>query len=63
MTIGTEQEAFWQGSFGNEYTDRNRGKRWVAANAALFVDVLSRTGGIRSVSRAWREHRSELDGT
>lgn len=49
MTIGTEQEAFWQGSFGNEYTDRNRGKRWVAANAALFVDVLSRTGGIRSV--------------
>lgn len=33
----TEQEAFWSGSFGDEYTDRNRGQSLVAANTALFA--------------------------
>ena len=45
----TEQEAFWEGDFGNEYTDRNRGSGWVAANVVLFSKVLARTSGIRSV--------------
>ena len=31
MTYTTEQEAFWQGEFGNEYTDRNRGDHWVSS--------------------------------
>lgn len=49
MTRTTEQETFWEGDFGNEYTDRNRGARWVAANAAFFSKVLARTQAVRSV--------------
>jgi len=49
MTITTEQEVFWQGNFGNDYTDRNRGPQWIASNMALFSKVLNRTRGIRSV--------------
>jgi len=43
MSHSTEQEAFWEGSFGNDYTDRNRGRGLVAANAAFFSRVLART--------------------
>jgi len=49
MTYGTEQEAFWEGDFGNDYTDRNRGPRLVAANAAFFSRVLDRTRQVRRV--------------
>ena len=49
MTITTEQEAFWQGDFGNDYTDRNRGPHWVAANSAFFSKVLDRMRGIHTV--------------
>lgn len=49
MTHSTEQETFWQGSFGNEYTGRNRGTRWVAANSAFFSKVLARTQKVQSV--------------
>lgn len=49
MTYSTDQEVFWQGDFGNEYTDRNRGQRWLAANSALFSKILARTQGVRSV--------------
>ncbi|RPJ20106.1 MAG: pseudaminic acid biosynthesis-associated methylase [Planctomycetaceae bacterium] len=49
MVHGTEQEAFWEGSFGNEYTDRNRGPRLVAANTALFSHVLCRTRNVHRV--------------
>ena len=49
MTITTEQESFWQGNFGNDYTDRNREPRCVASNAALFSNVLNRTRGIHAV--------------
>lgn len=45
----TEQERFWQGQFGDEYTDRSRGAHLVAANAAFFAGVLARTGPIHSV--------------
>lgn len=49
MVDQTEQEAFWQGTFGNEYTDRNRGLGPVAANTAFFGRVLCRTRSVRSV--------------
>jgi len=45
----TEQEAFWAGSFGDEYTARNQGPRILAANRALFADVLRRTREVRSI--------------
>lgn len=49
MTYSTDQEVFWQGDFGNEYTDRNRGQRWLASNSALFSTIVARTNGVRSV--------------
>lgn len=47
--FATEQEAFWAGEFGNDYTVRNRGAQWVANNLALFAKVLARTENVRSV--------------
>ena len=44
----TEQEEFWAGQFGDGYTERNRGARLVASNAALLSRILARTGPIRS---------------
>jgi spore coat polysaccharide biosynthesis protein SpsF len=45
----TEQEFFWAGTFGDEYTRRNRGEGIVAANIALFARILSRLPKIGSV--------------
>ena len=45
----TEQEEFWSGQFGDEYSARNLGERWVAANTALFTKVLTRTDGVKSL--------------
>ena len=45
----TDQETFWQGNFGDEYTDRNRGEQWIAANTAFFARVLSLTRDTKSV--------------
>lgn len=45
----TEQEEFWSGDFGNEYADRNRGDKYIAANLALFSDILSNTNGVSSI--------------
>lgn len=47
--FATEQETFWAGDFGNDYTARNRGARWVASNLALFSKILHHTHGVRSV--------------
>lgn len=49
MPHKTEQETFWEGDFGDEYTRRNRGTGLVAANAAFFSRVLTRTHKIQSV--------------
>ena len=49
MTHQTEQEDFWAGEFGNDYTRRNRGLNWVAANTAFFTKVLDRTQKIQTV--------------
>lgn len=45
----TEQEVFWAGDFGNEYSERNIGRGWIAANIALFAKVLNRTRNLKSV--------------
>lgn len=45
----TEQEEFWEGKFGDDYAERNRGANWVASNAALFSKVFARTGKLKSV--------------
>lgn len=45
----TEQESFWAGEFGDEYTFRNEGANMLAANAALFTKVLSRMGTPSSI--------------
>ena len=45
----TEQETFWSGEFGNEYSTRNTGAGWIAANTALFTKILVRTSRVESV--------------
>ena len=47
--LRTPQEEFWAGKFGDEYTSRNVGRKWIASNCALFSRVLSSTEGVRSV--------------
>jgi len=48
-TPKTPQEAFWAGSFGDEYVLRNRSEGLVASNTALFARILPATTVIRSV--------------
>jgi len=45
----TEQEEFWVGTFGDEYTQRNQGKYLHASNLALFSKIFSRTEKVSSV--------------
>lgn len=49
MEYETEQERFWAGDFGTQYTDRNAGRAWIAANTRLFAQVLARTNNVNSV--------------
>jgi len=42
MPFATEQEQFWAGDFGDEYTKRNRGEQIVASNTAFFARILAR---------------------
>lgn len=49
MTRATEQESFWEGTFGDEYIDRNRGARSLASNAALFAKALVGTRAVGDV--------------
>lgn len=44
----TEQEAFWAGSFGAEYIERNRDPQLRASNIHLFSEILAHTRGVRS---------------
>jgi spore coat polysaccharide biosynthesis protein SpsF len=48
-SFSTPQEQFWAGQFGDDYTDRNTGARWVASNLVLFSRILTATVGVRSV--------------
>jgi pseudaminic acid biosynthesis-associated methylase len=45
----SEQEAFWQGEFGDAYTGRNDGPPLIAANTALFAKALGRAQPIGSL--------------
>ena len=45
----TEQEEFWAGKFGTEYSDRNVGANILASNIALFADIFKRTPKLNSV--------------
>jgi len=45
----TEQESFWAGAFGDEYSARNQGPQILAANRALFARVLQHTRNVESL--------------
>ena len=49
MNYQTEQEKFWAGDFGDEYTDRNADQNIVTSNYAFFAKVLSKTIGVNSL--------------
>ncbi len=49
MSMETEQEAFWRGDFGDDYSDRNRGAKMLSANRAFFSQVLSRASNVDGV--------------
>lgn len=45
----TDQESFWAGGFGKEYTDRNQGPQLHAANLHFFSKIVDRLRGVRSI--------------
>lgn len=47
--LGTDQEQFWAGDFGNAYIERNDNQTLLRANTNLFSKTLSRTGPLTSV--------------
>jgi spore coat polysaccharide biosynthesis protein SpsF len=44
----TEQEAFWAGSFGTEYIERNQGAELLASNLNFFAKSLRCAQGVQS---------------
>jgi spore coat polysaccharide biosynthesis protein SpsF len=44
----TEQESFWAGGFGKEYTERNQGAQLHAGNLSFFATIVNRMRGVRS---------------
>jgi len=44
MSFKTEQEAFWAGTFGDEYIARNQSQEYLAANLNFFSKALKQTG-------------------
>ena len=48
MIFKTEQEAFWAGDFGSEYSNRNQGESLLARNLDFFAKVLRTTRGVKS---------------
>ena len=49
MTFKTEQEKFWAGDFGNEYTIRNDSDNVVAANISLFTKAFQNRPALQSI--------------
>lgn len=49
MSKETEQEAFWRGDFGDDYSERNRGASMLAANRSFFSRILRRTSNVNGV--------------
>ena len=48
-SYGTEQESFWAGDFGKEYTERNQGAQLHAGNLSFFSKIVHRTREVKSV--------------
>lgn len=49
MGFKTEQESFWAGDFGDDYSQRNSGDQLLLSKTALFSKILNRTGPVASV--------------
>jgi spore coat polysaccharide biosynthesis protein SpsF len=49
MRYSTEQEAFWAGSFGDEYIERNQSQEYLAANLNFFSRALKQAGKPSSI--------------
>lgn len=49
MKYKTEQENFWSGEFGDEYIERNDGRKILASNIAFFSQILENTTRVNSV--------------
>ncbi|NDB35445.1 MAG: pseudaminic acid biosynthesis-associated methylase [Flavobacteriia bacterium] len=49
MSFKTEQEAFWAGTFGDEYIARNKSQEYLAANLNFFSKALKQTGKPASI--------------
>lgn len=45
----TEQEEFWAGQFGDEYSARNVGEHLLAAKVHLFSKAIARTSSVSSI--------------
>jgi len=45
----TDQELFWRGQFGDEYSARNTGLEIIAANVSLFSNIFAKLPKINSV--------------
>ena len=48
MKHKTEQEDFWAGEFGDDYINRNQGKKLLASNLNFFNRSLQNIGNIES---------------
>lgn len=49
MGYKTEQESFWAGSFGDDYSQRNDGDKLLQSKIAQFSQILKSTGSLESV--------------
>jgi len=49
MQYSTEQEAFWAGTFGDEYIQRNQSQEYLAANLNFFSRALNQAGKPSSI--------------
>ena len=56
----TEQEGFWRGDFGDDYTDRNTGED-LGANISFMAKIISRTDAIKSVYEIGTSIGNNLD--
>ncbi len=49
MNYKTEQESFWAGEFGDEYSQRNNSEQLLVSKTAFFATILQKTGLLDSV--------------
>jgi len=45
----TEQELFWQGDFGDEYTSRNYSEKIVVSNINLFSEIMVKAHDVKTI--------------